>query len=180
MKLIAGVLVGAGLALAGPALQRLSADAIGMAIGMALGVLAILPAVVLVVVAAQRGGQTTYYGLDDGHINLRGDELDGTWRRDPAAAPQPVVVVVQEPATANTGRFRVAWQSDNAAMIPVNGTTRWAQPVDGVVLAAGVERDRRMVWATEPVSAAIASGGLCLVRADEWDAWLRWQSEVQS
>lgn len=174
MKLIAGVLVGAGLALAGLALQRLSADAIGMAIGMALGVLAIVPAVVLVVVAAQRGGQTTYYGLDDGHINLRGDELDGTWRRDPAPVQQPVVIVVQEPAAANTGRFRVAWQSDETAITPYGGnTTRWAAPVDGVVLAAGQERERRAVWATQPVSTAIASGGLCLVRADEWDAWQR-------
>lgn len=178
MKIIAGVMVGGGLVLGSWAASRLSSDAVAMTIGMALGMLAIVPAVVLVVAA--RGGQATYYGLDDGHVNLRGDDLDGTWRRDPAPAPQPVVVVVQEPATANTGRFRVAWQSDNAAMIPVNGTTRWAQPVDGVVLAAGVERDRRMVWATEPVAAAIASGGLCLVRADEWDAWLRWQREVQS
>ena len=171
MKLIAAVLVGAGLALAGLALQQLSADAIGMAIGMALGTLAIVPAVVLVVVAAQRGGQTTYYGLDDGHMNLRGDGLDGTLRRDPV---QPVVIVVQEPAAANTGRFRVAWQSDETAITPYGGnTTRWAAPVDGVVLVAGQERERRPVWATEPVGSAIASGGLCLVRADEWDAWQR-------
>ena len=182
MKVIASAVIGGGLVLSGLALHRLSSDAVGMTIGMVLGVVSVLPAIVLVLHVANRNDpDTVHYSWLTGsdRVRLRGGGLDGMWRREMAPAQQASVIVVQErPATdANTGRFRVAWQPDaEAAITPYGGnTTRWAEPVDGVVLAAGVERERRMVWATEPVQSAIASGGLCLVRADEWDAWRRSQ-----
>ena len=166
------------LALAWRIIDLISPDAVGMAIGMGLGVVAGLPAAVLVLVALRSSpapeSAVHYYGLENSdHINLRGGGLDGTWRRE-AIQPPPSVIVVTQPS--NTGRFRVAWQpeTDETAITPYDrNVIRWAEPVDGVVLAAGVERERRMVWATEPVQSAIASGGLCLVRADEWDAWQR-------
>lgn len=186
MKVIASAVIGGGLVLAGLALHRLSSDAVGMTIGMILGVVSVLPAIVLVLHVANRNDpasdpDTVHYSWLAGsdRVRLRGGGLDGMWRREMAPAQQTSVIVVQErPATdANTGRFCVAWQPDAEAAITPYGsnTTRWATPVDGVVVVAGMERERRMVWATEPVESAIASRGLCLVRADEWDAWHRSQ-----
>lgn len=165
----------------------ISPDAVGMALGMTLGVLAGLPAAVLVLTALrssptpQSAVRYSYLEGSD-RIRLRGEGLDGTWRRETGAATNVIVVTPSDPSiptAGNTGRFRIAWQSEDDAagsVIPFAGqVTRWAEPVDGVVVAAGVERERRMVWATEPVATAIASGRLCLVRADEWDAWRRSQ-----
>jgi len=176
-------MMGGGLVLASLALYRLSGDAVGMMLGMVLGVVACLPAWVLILIAGKGGGaagneqpEVRFHGLQGSdHIRLTGGGFDGTWRRDTLAAPsvqQPNVIILPP---ANTGKFRVAWQGDDAATAPADNVTRWATPIEGVLLAAGVERERRLVWSTEPVTDALASGGLCLVRADEWDAWQRRQ-----
>ena len=174
MKLIAGTMIGGGLVLAAWALSRLSTDAVALMVGVVLGVVAIVPAIMLVVAASRSTSSGAhYYGLQDSdHIHMQGDGLDGEWAR---GSSNPIVIVCQpqlqpapQPAPQTERQFAVHWQNENA---PVTNVTRWAAPVDGVVLAAGTERERRPVWTTEPVASALASSGLCLVRADEWDAW---------
>ena len=61
--------------------EHLSSDAIGMAIGMALGTLAGLPVAALVILAARRD---------------REDDCDDDWQqRSPAAPAQPLIIIVQ-------------------------------------------------------------------------------------
>lgn len=123
MKLIAGVLVGAGLVLASWAAWRLSTDAMAMAIGMVLGVVSVLPATVLVLVAANRGAsssddETVHYSWLAGseRIRLRGGGLDGMWRRDDGHAvvqqPPQVIVYQPQPQQQPERRFAVRWESE--------------------------------------------------------------------
>lgn len=125
MKLIAGVLVGAGLVLASWAAWRLSTDAMAMAIGMVLGVVSVLPAIVLVLHVANRNDpaiddDTVHYSWLAGsdRIRLRGGGLDGMWRRDDghAIVQQPPQVIVyhpqQQPQQQLERRFAVRWESE--------------------------------------------------------------------
>ena len=120
-----------------------------MAIGMALGVLAIVPAVVLVVVAAAtRGGQTTYYGWTTDISTCAVDELDGhmaALSRRPA-----LVIVVQEPAASHTARFR-AWDVRENRHRTIQQLNAVAAPkTSGVAGSRAGHEATRPVWATEP------------------------------
>ena len=53
----------------------------------------------------------------------------------------------------------------------IGDVTTYEDSIEGVVVAAGVERERRLVYASQSVASALASSGLCIVRADEWDRW---------
>ena len=74
--------------------EHLSSDAIGMALGLAFGVLAGLPAAALVLVASRRGGSgddqpVQVYGLmNRDHINLRGGGFDGVYLKAPVGWPE--------------------------------------------------------------------------------------------
>ena len=102
MKIIAGVMVGAGLVLASWALFRLSSDAVAMMLGMALGVVACLPAWALILIARNGGGaagrdepEARFHGLQGGdHIRLTGSGLDGTWRRQPEERQERTDIVI--------------------------------------------------------------------------------------
>lgn len=95
MKIVAGAMMGAGLVMAAFALPRLSSDAIGMMLGMALGVFACIPTALLVMAARRRDEQDDWndqpvqvYGLINGdHIRLRGGGFDGVYLRAPAEWP---------------------------------------------------------------------------------------------
>ena len=54
MKLAAGIMIGIGLALFAWSLSRLTSDAVALALGLTLGVLAGVPCAALVIVAARR------------------------------------------------------------------------------------------------------------------------------
>lgn len=121
MKIIAGVMVGGGLVLGSWAASRLSSDAVAMAIGMVLGVVAVLLSFFLGATLAKRGAPA---GVDDtvryswlagsNRVQLRGGGLDGMWRRDDGhavAQPQQPVVIYQQ-QTQPERRFAVRWQSE--------------------------------------------------------------------
>ena len=65
-------------------------------------------------------------------------------------------------------------EAARARRAEIGDVTTYADSIEGVVVAVGVERERRLVYATQSVASALASNGLCIVRADEWD---RWQKE---
>lgn len=113
MRIIAGVMVGGGLVLAAWALSRLSSDAVALMFGVVLGVVAIVPAIVLVVADSRSGrGEAHYYGLQGSdHIRLQGDDLDGEWTRSNS---NPIVIVCQpqQPAPQTERRFVVKWQGE--------------------------------------------------------------------
>ena len=57
MKLAAGIMIGIGLALFAWSLSRLTSDAVALALGLTLGVLAGVPCAALVIVAARRDSE---------------------------------------------------------------------------------------------------------------------------
>lgn len=118
MKLIAGTMIGGGLVLAAWALSRLSTDAVALMVGVVLGVVAIVPAIMLVVAASRSTSSGAhYYGLQDSdHIHMQGDGLNGEWTR--GGGSNPIVIICQpqqQPAPQAERQFVARWQSGNTA-----------------------------------------------------------------
>ena len=140
--------------------QLLSPDAIGMALGLGFGVLAGIPAALLVFVARRR------------------DEEDD-W--------QPPVTIVMPPNPASimpmappsiSNSFRIIESTPRQAPLVRSGpvydysgdttTIRWPEPVPCVLLWPGRPVERQWSEFTTPLDEALASGGVCYVLESEW------------
>lgn len=135
--------------------NHLSSDAVGMAIGMGLGVLAGLPAALLIIIASRQRAPWN----DDEQMTYR--HMEGSERvylRGGGVRPGYYVPASVYP------------EIDPAPYVPDP-----VVPVKSVLcveLRNGLEVGRRYSFAYESVESALAAGGISLVRADEWDAWL--------
>ena len=99
MKTVAMIAVPGGMAITGAMRwlgEHLSSDAIAMALGMVLGVVAVIPTALLVLAARRRDEADDWndqpvqvYGLlNSDHVNLRGGGFDGVYLRAPAEWPE--------------------------------------------------------------------------------------------
>lgn len=160
MRIVAIVAIVVVAALAWSIVNRLSADAIGMALGLGFGVLAGIPAAVLVFVASRR---RPFYDYDDDSEPSRFSTL-------PLAPP-------------STGSsFRMIESTSRQAPLARSGpvydysddtaTIRWPEPVPCVLLWPGRPVERRWSQFTTPLDEALSSGGICYVLESEWSQYV--------
>lgn len=141
--------------------ERLSSDAIGLALGLGFGVLAGIPAALLVFVASRSRPPYDY-----------GDDY--------ANAPTPFSTLPIAPPSAGDN-FRVIEQAPRQAPLARSGrpaastggtSIRWPEPVPCVLLWPG--RPPQLGWSqfTMPLDEALASGGICYVLESEWNQYV--------
>lgn len=141
--------------------ERLSSDAIGMALGLGFGVLAGIPAVLLVLVASKR--RPPYDYNDD-------------YERNPSALS---TMPMAPPSTGNS--FHIIESTSHQAPLVKSGpvydysdggaTIRWPKPVPCVLLWPGRPVERRWSQFTTPIDEALSSGGICYVLESEWSRY---------
>jgi len=159
MRIVAIVAVVVVAALAWSIVNRLSADAIGMALGLGFGVLAGIPAALLVFVASRRRPP---YDYDDDSEPSRFSTL-------PLAPP----------STGNS--FRMIESTPRQAPLARSGpvydysgnttTIRWPEPMPCVLLWPGRPVERQWSQFTTPLDEALSSGGICYVLESEWSRY---------
>ena len=160
MRIVAIVAIVVVAALAWSIVNRLSADAIGMALGLGFGVLAGIPAALLVFVASRRRPP---YDYDDDSEPSRFSTL-------PLAPPstgnsfQMIEAAPRQAPLARSGP--VHDHSGNTA------TIRWPEPVPCVLLWPGRPVERRWSQFTTPLDEALSSGGICYVLESEWSQYV--------
>ncbi len=164
MKTVLAIAVPGGVLLVAGAYylaERLSADAIGMALGLGFGVLAGIPAALLVFVASKR--RPPYDSCD----------YDGD---DPSRFS---TLPLAPPSTGNS--FRMIESTSHQAPLARSGpvydysddtaTIRWPEPVPCVLLWPGRPVERRWSQFTTPLDEALSSGGICYVLESEWNRY---------
>ena len=159
MRIVAIVAIVVVAALAWSIVNRLSADAIGMALGLGFGVLAGIPAALLVFVASRRRPP---YDYDDDSEPSRFSTL-------PLAPP----------STGNS--FRMIESTPHQAPLVRSGpvydysgnttTIRWPEPMPCVLLWPGRPVERQWSQFTTPLDEALSSGGICYVLESEWSRY---------
>jgi len=159
MRIVAIVAIVVVAALAWSIVNRLSADAIGMALGLGFGVLAGIPAALLVFVASRRRPP---YDYDDDSEPSRFSTL-------PLAPP----------STGNS--FRMIKSTPRQAPLARSGpvydysgnttTIRWPEPMPCVLLWPGRPVERQWSQFTTPLDEALSSGGICYVLESEWSRY---------
>lgn len=159
MRIVAIVAIVVVAALAWSIVNRLSADAIGMALGLGFGVLAGIPAALLVFVASRRRPP---YDYDDDSEPSRFSTLplappstgnsfrmiESTSRRAPLARGEPVY----------------DYSGDTTAI-------QWPEPVFCVLLWPGHPVSLHWSRFTTPLDEALSSGGTCYVLESEWSRY---------
>ena len=159
MRIVAIVAIVVVAALAWSIVNRLSADAIGMALGLGFGVLAGIPAALLVFVASRRRPP---YDYDDDSEPSRFSTLP-----------------IAPPSTGNS--FRMIESTPRQAPLARSGpvydysgdttTIRWPEPVPCVLLWPGRPVERQWSQFTTPLDEALSSGGICYVLESEWNRY---------
>lgn len=142
--------------------ERLSSDAIGMALGLGFGVLASIPAVLLVVVASKRRPP---YDYSDDYVD-----------NPPALSTMPMA----PPSTGNSFRIieptshqRGLVRSEPVYDYSDGGVTiRWPEPVPCVLLWPGRPVERRWSQFTTPINEALSGQPMiCYVLESEWNRY---------
>lgn len=138
--------------------ERPSADAIGMALGLGFGVLAGIPAALLVFVASRRRPPYDSYDCD-------GDDPSrfSTLPLAPPSTGNSFQMIEAAPRQAPLARSGPVYDHSG------NTTTiQWPEPMPCVLLWPGRPVERCWSQFTTPFDEALASGGICYVLESEW------------
>lgn len=167
--------------------NRLSSDAIGMALGLGFGVLAGIPAALLVFIARQDRPPYNYRDDDNGYrepqptvIILQATQTDTGLA--PIARPQRTFVIVpQTEQQANLPPWERTAPPPQASKYTYDeNTTVWPYPITGMQIIGGeAERPVSGVTLTNTVEFALRTGAPCVVSLNEWERHVQAQSDAQ-